>query len=239
MGLLGCVVYRFRWVCCAYCLMSNHYHLIVDTSAENLSGGMKVLDGVYSQRFNARHRRAGRLIRDRFMSDRIDHDYRFMNTLKYIARNPVDAGIRAHPGEWIWSSYGATAGIIPAPEFLSVRPVLALFSADDRRARNMYIDFISGLSPEVEREVKSRYYTSEPVGTSKTRERQRPTLRSLFESCESKESRNQAIQKAYRVFGYTLKEIAEHIGVSTSTVSRAGHSKVPDACITRSTTVDP
>lgn len=222
LGLLGCVVYRFRWICCAYCLLSNHYHLIVDTSAENLSGGMQVLDSVHSRRFNARHRRSGRLIREHFMSDRIDDEYRFLNALKYIARNPVDAGICGHPGEWAWSSYNATAGIIPAPRFLSVQPVLALFSHDDRCARNTYIDFVSGSSPEVEREIKSRYYSSEPVTTGKIRERVCPTLASLLYGCDSLESRNRAISQAYLVFGYTLREIAEYVGLCR--VGRLNHN---------------
>ncbi|MFH1150829.1 MAG: transposase [Actinomycetota bacterium] len=217
---LGCVVYRFRWICCGYCLLSTHYHLIVDTRAENLSDGVKMLDGVYSRRFNKRHRRKGRLFREHFMSDRIDDDYRFRNALKYIARNPMDAGICTHPGEWLWSSYSATAGITPAPDFLSVRPALSLFSTDDRRARNTYIDFVSGSSPEVELDMKSRYYSSEPVATCRVRERQRPTLAELFEGCDSNESRNTAIGQAYQVFGYTLAEIGEQVGLTPSMVCK-------------------
>jgi len=220
--LLGCVVYRFRWICNAYCLMSNHYHLLVDTSARNLSDGMQLLDGVHTQRFNARHGRRGRLIREHFMSDRIEDDHRFRNALKYIATNPVDAGLCRHPGEWTWSSYSTTAGITCGPGFLSIQPVLALFSPDERRARNTYIDFVSGASPEVEREMKSRYYTREAIGTGRIRECLRPTLAELFKGCESKETRNDAIRRAYMVFGYTLAEIGEHVGLSTASVSRIG-----------------
>lgn len=205
--LLGSVVYRFRWICCAYCLMNNHYHLIVDTSADSLSGGMHVLHGVHARRFNTRHRRSGHLFREHFMSEPIGDDYRFLNVLRYIARNPVDAGICSHPGEWPWSSYSATAGITPAPAFLSIRPVLELFSLEGRRARNTYMDFVSGCSLEVERDVKSRYYSSEPVTTCKIRERLRPALSELFNGCESIESRNRAIREAYLVFGYTLNHL--------------------------------
>ncbi|MBU1670217.1 MAG: transposase [Actinobacteria bacterium] len=218
--LLGCVVYRFRWICCAYCLMDNHYHLIVDTDAESLSRGIQALHSVHTHRFNKRHRRSGCLFRRHFMSDRIDHEHRFRNAVKYIATNPVDAGICAHPGEWPWSSYGATAGITRGPEFLSVQPVLSLFSQDVRRARNTYIDFVSGSSPEVEREMKSRYYSSEPVTTCRVRERQRPTLFELFEGCDSTEARNQAICRAHLVFGYKLSEIGEHAGLSESMVCK-------------------
>lgn len=218
--LLGCVVYRFRWICSAYCLMSNHYHLIVDTDAERLSRGIQTLHSVHTRRFNSRHRRSGCLFRRHFMSDRIDDDYRFRNALKYIAINPVDAGICTHPGEWPWSSYSATAGTIRSPEFLSVQPVLSLFSQDVRRAQNTYIDFVSGSSPEVEREMKSRYYSSEPVASCRVRERTRPTLSELFDGCDSKDSRNAAIGRAYQVFGYTLAEIGEHVGLSESMVCK-------------------
>ncbi len=225
---LGSVVYRFRWICCSYCLMTNHFHLIVDTSAKDLTGGMHVLNSVYSRRFNARHRRSGRLVREHFMSEHIEDDYRFLNALKYIARNPVEAGICNHPGEWKWSSYNAIAGMIPAPTFLSVKPVLNLISQDERRARNTYVDFVSGCSLEVEREVKSRYYAGRAVTTCKVRERLRPTLAELFDGCDSIEARNRAIGNAFMVFGYTLKEIGEHVGLSQSTISRVGrlHNKI-------------
>lgn len=218
--LLGSVVYRYRWVCCAYCLMRNHYHLLVDTSVESLSGGMKLLDGTYSRRFNSRYRRSGQMIRVHFMVERIDNDYRFLNAVKYIARNPLEAGVCCHPGEWSWSSYNATAGILPGPQFLDVGPVLDLFSKNDRTARFAYIDFVSGDSPEAQSEARSRYYSSTPVVTCKIRERSRPTLESLFKGCDSLESRNRAIHQAHRVFGYTLAEIGESVGLSVSMVCK-------------------
>lgn len=218
--LLGCVVYRFRWVCYGYCLMSNHFHLIVDTSADGLSAGMQMLDSLHSLKFNARYRRAGKLIRTHFMSERIDDDHRFMNALRYIARNPLDAGICEHPGEWMWSSYNATAGTLPAPLFLDVEAALGVFSPDRRRARNIYIDFVNGLSLEVEREMKSRFYTRESLGTCRVRDRLRPTLAELFNGCDSIESRDRAIHEAHEQYGYTLKEIGEYLGLSISQVSR-------------------
>jgi len=101
---------------------------------------------------------------------------------------------------------------------LSVGPVLSLFSRNARRARNTLIDFVSGSSPEVEREMKSRYYASEPVAACRVRERARPTLPELFEACDSKDARDAAIGRAHRAFGYTLAEIGEHVGLSESMV---------------------
>lgn len=225
---LGCAVYRFRWICCGYCLMGTHYHLIVDACSENLSAGMQMLNSVHTCGFNARHARTGPLMRVHFMSKRIDDDHRLMNAVKYIARNPVDAKLCEHPGDWEWSSYCATAGIVPVPAFLDAGPVLALFSRDERTARNAFIDFVSGSCPEVEREVRSRYYTRELLATNKVRERQRPTLATLFEVCDSMESRNCAVREAHLLFGYTLKEIGRHLGLSESMISRVCSAGVKD-----------
>lgn len=104
-----------------------------------------------------------------------------LNALKYIALNPVKARLCSHPGEWPWSSYNATAGILAPPAFLSVQPVLDRFSRDARRARNPFIDFIDGTAPEVESDIKSRHYLQEPVRTVKARPRIRPVLSWIFD----------------------------------------------------------
>ncbi|MBU1672199.1 MAG: transposase [Actinobacteria bacterium] len=222
LGLLECTVYRFRWILCAYCLMGTHYHLLVDTSRQTLSSGVRSLHATYSRRFNQRHEHpgGGRLFPDRLFPARVDEEYRMMNAVKYMALNPVEARLCNHPGEWAWSSYSAIAGILAPPPFLSVQPVLDRFSHDTRRARNLFIDFIDGSSPEVESDVKARYYLQEPVRTIKARRRMRPALSEIFEDCDSRESRDHAIGQAYNRFGYTLDEIGEHLGLHVSTVCK-------------------
>ena len=157
---------------------------------------------------------------DRLARARVDEEYRMLNAVKYMALNPVEANLCNHPGEWAWSSYNATAGILPSPPFLSVQPLLDRFSYDTRRARNLYIDFIDGSSPEIEREVKSRYYLQEQVRTIKARPRLRPVLLDIFDGCEPRQSRDHAIGQAYNRWGYTLDEIGEHLGLHLSTVCK-------------------
>ncbi|MBU1669929.1 MAG: transposase [Actinobacteria bacterium] len=222
LGLLQCTVYRYRWILCAYCLMGTHYHLLVDTSRQTLASGVRSLHSIYSRRFNRRHGYScdGRLFGDRLFPERVDEEYRMMNAVRYVALNPVAAKLCDHPGSWPWSSYSAAAGILPPLPFLSVQPVLDRFSRDTRRARNLFIDFIDGCSPEVETDVKSRYYVQEPVRTIKERKRMRPVLSEIFECCDSRESRDHAIGQAYNRFGYTLDEIGRHLGLHYSTVCK-------------------
>ncbi len=224
LGLLECTVYRFRWILCAYCLMGTHYHLLVDTSREALSSGVRSLHSTYSRRFKRRHGHpcdaGGRLFSDHLAHDRVDEEYRMLNAVRYMALNPVEANLCRHPGEWAWSSYNATAGILAPLPFLSVQPVLERFSHDTRRARNLFIDFIDGSSLELERDVKSRYYLQEPVRTIKARPRTRPVLSEIFEGCDSRESRDDAIGRAFNRWGYTLDEIGEHLGLHLSTISK-------------------
>lgn len=99
------VVRRCRWRMLAYCLMTNHFHLLIETPAPNLSAGMHRLNGDYAKYFNARHSVDGHLFDRRFGSRLIETEEHLADTLRYIAFNPVEAGLCAHPREWRWSSF--------------------------------------------------------------------------------------------------------------------------------------
>ena len=144
--ILGDTVARHRWRCGAYCLLSNHFHLLIHTPGpgDDLSAGMHRLNGRYAQWFNDRHELDGHLFQDRFHSTLIERDGHLLEALRYIYRNPVTAGACVAPEDWIWSSYGATTGRAPAPAFLSSEIVLELFSADARRARRHLAEFVAG-----------------------------------------------------------------------------------------------
>jgi putative transposase len=101
------VVERFNWVCHAYCLMSNHYHLIVETPDANLSKGMRHLNGVFTQVSNRRHNRTGHLFQGRFKGIIVDQDSCLLELTRYVVLNPVRAKMVKDPGDWPWSSYGA------------------------------------------------------------------------------------------------------------------------------------
>ena len=133
-GLASTVV-RHRVLCHAYCLMGNHYHLLVQTPEANLSIAMRHLNGVYTQRFNRRHERCGHVLQGRFGAQIVDGDTYLREVSRYIVLNPVRAGLVGHPAEWRWSSFRATAGQEAGPGFLTVAWVLAPRWVEDQLAR--------------------------------------------------------------------------------------------------------
>jgi REP element-mobilizing transposase RayT len=125
--LLGVATKRFHWIVAAYVLMTNHFHLLIETPEANLSRGMQWLAGAYAMWFNRRHGRSRHLFQGRFHSFLIDRDEYFAEVLRYVVLNPVRAKMVAHPGEYRWSSYRATAGSEAAPEWLDTSAALAPF----------------------------------------------------------------------------------------------------------------
>ena len=104
---LGKVTVWGEWRCLSYCLMANHVHLLLETPQGNLSAGMQRLQGAYTQKFNARHGRSGHLFEGRFGAKRIKDDAQLTAVVRYIAENPVEAGLCARPEEWRWGSHRA------------------------------------------------------------------------------------------------------------------------------------
>jgi REP-associated tyrosine transposase len=124
---LGTTVERFGWLCHSYCLLPNHYHLLVETPEPNLSRGMLVLNGAYARRFNTRYGQVGHVFQGPFSAEFVRRDEHFLECCRYIALNPVRAGFCRHPADWRWSSYRALGGLEPAPDFLHVDFVYAMF----------------------------------------------------------------------------------------------------------------
>jgi putative transposase len=108
LGLLGAVVREFEWRCLAYCLMGNHVHLLVETPRANLGVGIQRLHGVYGRRFNQRHDHRGHLFEGRYNSVLIRSDEQLWTVLRYIAMNPVEAGLCERPDQWRWSSWATS-----------------------------------------------------------------------------------------------------------------------------------
>ena len=96
--ILSDVVERYRWVCHAYCLMTNHYHLLVETPEANLSRGMRQLNGLYTQRFNRAHERVGHILQGRFGAVLVERDAHLLELARYVVLNPVRAGMVAAGG---------------------------------------------------------------------------------------------------------------------------------------------
>lgn len=134
LSTLGDVVVRHDWQCLAYCLMPNHYHLLLETPRANLSAGMHTLNASYARMFNAAHGRTGHVFERRFHSEPVTRDEHLLETIRYLANNPVRAGIACRAELWRWSSHRATAGLSPVPRWLAVARVHALFAPDSYQA---------------------------------------------------------------------------------------------------------
>lgn len=125
---LGRIVVKGDWRVVAYCLIPNHYHLLVSPSGAGLSDGMRELNGGFSRRTSRRYGRIAHLFRNRFGDNWIEDEDEFIYVARYIVLNPVEAGICRHPSQWRWSSYRATIGLDRPPEWLDVAGLLTHFA---------------------------------------------------------------------------------------------------------------
>lgn len=146
--LLGSVREEYGWRVLSYCLMNNHYHLLVQTAVPNLSRGMRQLNGVYAQWFNRRYRRVGHLFQGRYGARLVQRDEHLLAAVRYIVMNPVSAGLCLDPNAWGWSSHRATLGLDP-PGLVDIETVLSYFAADRARAREMYSAHVEGAASEL------------------------------------------------------------------------------------------
>lgn len=237
--VLASVVERYRVRCHAYCLMGNHYHLLLETPDANLSAAMRQLNGVYTQRFNRRHERCGHLLQGRFGAELVDGPAHLHEVCRYIVLNPVRAGLVSHPHDWPWSSFLATAGETPAPGFLTVSWVRALSGirsplgaaqayvrfieaglADDREAALARLESAEVGPPSVLDEVEVSIKQTREVPRAQ-RFAGRPSLQRLFEGVMTRQDRDALAVTAVREHGYSMKEIADFLGRHYVTVSRA------------------
>lgn len=142
LGTVADVVERFGWQCHAYCLMPNHYHLVMETPKPNLSAGMQSINGRYAQWFNRRYRLDGHLFQGRFHAVLVESTWHLLELSRYVVLNPVRGGLCEDPADWRWSSYRAMAGFAPRPRFLAVDRCLFHFGETPARAREAFVRFI-------------------------------------------------------------------------------------------------
>jgi REP element-mobilizing transposase RayT len=133
---------RFGWEIYAWCQMGNHDHLLVATPFDNLSRGMQRLKGMYAQWFNENHGLDGHLYQGRFGSVLVEREAQMLELCRYLALNPVHAGLCDAPEDWPWSSYAATIGLAPVPDYLAYQKLLAHFGDDVESARGAFSRFV-------------------------------------------------------------------------------------------------
>lgn len=234
--LLGSVCRRFNWRCHAYCQMTNHYHLVVETPEANLAKGMRQLNGVYTQHVNRHHDRVGHVFQGRYKAILVEKDAYLLELVRYVVLNPVRAGMVADAAEWPWSSHRAVLGMSPSGPWLESDWVLSQFGKRRRAAVRKYAEFVrAGVQlPSIWEELRGPNVLGGEVFAEKLKDGQisgrdlrevpraqrRALARSLSEYRRLADSRD-AMAQAYLSGNYTMKEIADHFGVHYSTVSRA------------------
>ncbi len=233
--VLGIVCARFNWVVHALCQMTNHYHLLVETPDGNLSGGMRQLNGLYTQRVNRRHGLGGHLFQGRYKAILVQKESHLLELSRYIVLNPLRANMVESLEDWHWSSYALITGRVAPPPWLDTDWLLGQFGSQWDQALMHYRQFVLagrnlpspmlntrhqmllGDSAFIERH-KGAKDAEELREVSKTH--RRSLALSLDEFQMHYPDRNQSMAQAYLSGAYTMAEIGRHFGVHYMTVSR-------------------
>jgi REP element-mobilizing transposase RayT len=141
LGMYQDIAPLMEWETYAYCLMTNHYHFVLRTSHANIAAGMHRLNSRWAARYNRRYLFSGHVFERRYRARLVTSDEQLLAAIRYVLLNPVRAGLCDHPSEWEWSSYGATIGSEPRPDFLSVDAVLRLFDSTTTSERRRFQSF--------------------------------------------------------------------------------------------------
>ena len=229
---LALVVERYGWIVHGYCLMGNHYHLLIETPRGNLSAGMRQLNGCYAQAFPARWNRVGHVFQGRFKATLVEKDGYLCELVRYLAMNPVrvDPPLCERPEDWQWSSYRVALGRAEKPEWLHTDWTLAQFGKGYATARARLKAFVDeALDGDLPAwPGVGIFVAGDEFVRAKTRGLDKPipeiprahwdplppTLAAIFAVASD------PMRAAHEDHGYTMREIAEHAGVHYSTVSR-------------------
>lgn len=238
---LSLTIKRYHWLCHSYCLMGNHYHLLIETPDGNLSSGMRELNGVYTQAFNRLHKRVGHVLQGRYKAFLVEQDTYLLEVARYVVLNPVRAGIVIHPKDWKWSSYRATIGQIVKPSWLTTDWILQQFHRLHKTAQQDYARFVvDGINkagpfadmkegvvlgfPQFIDWVRETYTPAKENKEVSRTERLvgRPTLEDLFskEVLGDRPTRNEMMRLAHEKVGYSQREIADCVGLHYTWVSK-------------------
>ncbi len=242
LDIFAATIDRYNWVCYAYCLMSNHYHLLIQTPDGNLSKGMRQLNGVYTQSYNRRHKKIGHLFQGRFKGILVEEDAYLLELSRYIVLNPVKAGMVNQVGGWPWSSYASMIGEHQSPDWLSSDYLLSQFSTQRKTAIKRYIAFVdAGLkNGPIWSKVKNQIYLGNDsfidhvqayigdnqfdVQIPKAQRRGIPKSLSRYEKAAN--SRNEAIVSAYASGGYSYQQIGDYFGLHFTRIGRIVRAKI-------------
>lgn len=236
LAVLSLVCDRFNWLVHAYCQMTNHYHLLVETVEGNLSAGMRQLNGLYTQKFNHRHHLVGHLFQGRYKAILVQKEAHLLELARYVVLNPVRAHMVTQAEDWPWSSYPLVMQDFAAPEWLDTDWLLAQFGTTHASARNAYRNFVQkgqGLASPLLQTKHQMFLGDEAFVQQFQTQLQDKELRelSIAHKCslalsldayaDQAPNRNAAMVAAYRSGAYTMGQIADFFQVHYMTVSRA------------------
>lgn len=235
--LLAKACKRFDWYCHAYCLMTNHYHLLIETGSPTLSKGIKYLNGTYTQYFNRRNKRVGHVFQGRYKAILVQKETYLLELSRYIVLNPVRARMVRQAADWLWSSYRATAGYHQNEAFLTTDWLLSAFTTNKKDAQQLYRHFVQEgkNQPSPWESLKNQIYLGSDqfvedmqcklnpkqslADIPRKQKQSPPKPLSYYENCYKR--RTEAMAYAYLSGSYTLAEVGDWFGVSYATVSRA------------------
>jgi REP element-mobilizing transposase RayT len=248
--MLGLVCERFNFSLHSFCQMPNHYHLMVETPDANLKLGMRQLNGIFAQYFNRRHGLVGHVFQGRYKAILVQKESYLLELARYIALNPVRAGLVADPDAWRWSSHRLMQQAAPA--WLCQDFLLAKFAGERDQAMDLYRRFvlagIGGSNPLTQTchqlvlgdelfVARHRAQTPTQGLASVARPQRRLAAKSLEEYAAHYPERHAAMVAAYLSTAFTMAQIAAHFRVSPRTVNRAinaAHKKDTDQATAQS-----
>jgi len=235
LDVMAQVCHRFNWVCHAWCQMSNHYHIVIETPETNLSQGMRQLNGVYTQYLNRAHKRVGHVFQGRYKAIIVERDSYLLELARYVVLNPLRANMVERLEQWPWSSYAASCGQATVPDWLQVDWVLGQFATERTQAIARYVAFVheGARLPSVWTKLTSQVY----LGTESFIKRmqalievkpnlaeiprvQRQAISQPLSTFAEQFPRKQAIALAYLSGQHTMAAIATYFGIHYTTVSR-------------------
>ena len=236
LSILADVCKTYNWVCHAYCLMDNHYHLLIETPDANLSKGMRQLNGVYTQTFNRSHKRVGHVFQGRYKAIHVERESYLLELARYIVLNPVRARMVHEAQDWPWSSYRMTISQAPSEPWVNTEWLLASFAKRKKIAIRKYKEFVAdgknqpspweklrnqvflGKDEFVEDMHKLIDGEKELSEIPSSQRRASPLELSDYEAQAN--SRDEAICMAYKSGGYTQKQIGDFFGLHYAQISR-------------------
>ncbi|GMQ88628.1 MAG: transposase [Gammaproteobacteria bacterium] len=242
LNVLSEVCQRFNWTIHAFCLMDNHYHLLIETPDSNLAKGMRHLNGVYTQRFNRTHQRVGHVFQGRYKAILVHKESCLLELARYIVLNPVRAQMVRSVKDWPWSSYRATAGQSQPHDWLNTEWLLSAFAKTKGVATKRYRAFVAEgkNQPSIWKQLKHQIYLGSEAFVEQMQQKmefdkdlseipsahKRPLAKTLEYYDNQYPNRNSSIIKAYASGGYSMKEIGDYYNLHYSRVSRIVKSTV-------------